>query len=477
MATRYHVSDHLQDRHHYNVQVGFEEQAAKDKVKLFDGYGQPSFEYNIKALVDEGISVAEKTKTLKHILGHLMNADSKMRAVKYGLVPSLKWLIDQNIGSTVDELACLAFRSLAIIPAGLFSIYRNHGVPCIAIVLAGRLDQPPDNAMLRAREAAGDAIKQLTVGWHAKRILLGDDIPEGMVGLQIEPAGTHEVDAVGSKEDRAQMGRRVVETLTHLITSYNAGNDISFSLLRSALEAISNISSESLGLDLCLICGVLREVDELLRQFSNTPSLWIGNQAPNTAMAGQVVYLAVSVVWNVCMDPIGKRKEEALESLPFSLGKLMIMALQYPMKHLELKAAITGAISAIYIYEDAKSTGVAPLLKSPEEAAIYGVDKDEACDIAALCVRLMHEGNKLLALIGEGKTNQIDSEDTPEVIKEHVMSFIKNAVQSIRLLSELPSARPRLIELINGDKELCLQLFKTTPIEKEMLAAVAASAS
>ena len=28
----------------------------------------------------------------------------------------------------------------------------------------------------------------------------------------------------------------------------------------------------------------------------------------------------------------GKRKEEALESLPFSLGKLMIMALQYPMK-------------------------------------------------------------------------------------------------------------------------------------------------
>ena len=45
------------------------------------------------------------------------------------------------------------------------------------------------------------------------------------------------------------------------------------------------------------------------------------------------------------------------------------------LQHLELKAAITGAISAIYIYEDAKSTGVAPLLKSPEEAAIYGVDK------------------------------------------------------------------------------------------------------
>ena len=56
---------------------------------------------------------------------------------------------------------------------------------------------------------------------------------------------------------------KVVETLTHLITSYNADNAISFLILRSALQSISNLSSESVGLDLCLICGVLREVCQL----------------------------------------------------------------------------------------------------------------------------------------------------------------------------------------------------------------------
>ena len=72
--------------------------------------------------------------------------------------------------------------------------------------------------------------------------------------------------AGGTAQQVALVRVQVVETLTHLITSYNAGNDISFSLLRSALEAISNISSESLGLDLCLICGVLREVCPAVQQ-------------------------------------------------------------------------------------------------------------------------------------------------------------------------------------------------------------------
>lgn len=36
---------------------------------------------------------------------------------------SLKWLLERNLGSGVDELASLALRSLAVLPAGVFSVY------------------------------------------------------------------------------------------------------------------------------------------------------------------------------------------------------------------------------------------------------------------------------------------------------------------------------------------------------------------
>uniref|UniRef100_A0A7S1IHJ5 Armadillo repeat-containing protein 8 n=1 Tax=Eutreptiella gymnastica TaxID=73025 RepID=A0A7S1IHJ5_9EUGL len=465
MATTYHVSDFLEDRHPYNAKTDFRAQAECDRAKLFDGHGQPSLEHNIKALVDESISTDEKIKTLKYIIGHLTSADTKVQAIKYGLVMSLKWMLDQNMGSAVDVLGCMAFRSLAIIPAGVFSIYRHQGLPCIINVLAGRLDQPADRTMLQAREAAANAIQQLTVGWHAKWLLLGDEIPEGMVGLGVEANGTAEIDTEQSREDRKLMGRKVVETLTHLITSYNADNAISLLILRSALQSISNLSSESVGLDLCLICGVLREVDELLQKFANNPTLWIGQ---GNEQAVEIINLGVTVVWNVCMDPIGKRKEESLSSLPFSLGKLLLVALNYPLHHLKLKAAIAGAISTIYIYEDAKNTCLAPLLKHHEEAKIYGVDETMSYDISSVCVKLMHEGNRMLSMIHAGKIRDIRSLDTEEIVKENVLALVKNTVQAIRLISELPASRPHLVKLIGGDRDLCLQLYKTTPIEKEM---------
>ena len=74
--------------------------------------------------------------TVLHLVTVL--ADTKVQAIKYGFVISLKWMLDQNMGSAVDVLGCMAFRSLAIIPAGVFSIYRHQGLPCIINVLAGR---------------------------------------------------------------------------------------------------------------------------------------------------------------------------------------------------------------------------------------------------------------------------------------------------------------------------------------------------
>lgn len=474
MTAQYHVSDALQDRHPYNISTGFKQLAVQDTAKLFGGFGEPSFKYNIESLANEEIAVAEKTKMLRHLLSQLANADFKVRAINYGLVASLTWLADRNLGSEVDELVCLAVRALTVIPAGAFSVYRNGGLSGVVTVLGGRLDQPADAAMLRAREAACEAVKQLTVGWHTKSLLLGEDVPEGMVQLAIEPLGTADVNDPLVKHERQQLGRRVVETLAHLLASYNAGIGVSLRLLLSTLEALANLSADAQGLDLCLMCGVLREVDELLKQLAELPGTWMADRAPTTLMAADVVFTAVTVVWNVCMDPVGKRQEEALMSLPYSLGKLLLPTLNFPLQHIRLKAAIAGAISAIFIYEDTKNAGVA-LLLSPEEAAAAGLDPLLRHDVAELLLRLLREGNEMMNRVRAGRLLAGEPLEKAETVQSHAEGVVKNSVQCMRLLAEMPSVRPRVVELIDGDRDICLQLFRGTLIEELMIAACGVS--
>eukprot|EP00667_Euglena_gracilis_P005004 EG_transcript_5033 len=468
-AAQHDVSGFLKDRHPYNEAAGFKERAARDQAKLFDGFGQPSFQYNIEALTNPDIAVGEKVKALKSLLAHLSSADAKIRAIQFRVVMSLKWLLERNLGSGVDELASLALRSLAVLPAGVFSVYHNDAVSCLITVVAGRIDQLADEAMLRAREAACEAIQQLAFGWPARWLLLGEDVPEGMLTSQLETFDAAHRDMAETKEDRIEIGHRVVDTLTHLITSYNADSGISQRLLLSALQSLVHLSAEPQGLDMCLMYGVLKEVDELLRKYAAAPAQWMGGS--HTGVSRDVVCTAVSVVWNVCMDPVGKRKEEALTTLPRSLGRLLLAALQHPHQFARLKSALAGAIATIFVYEEAKSTSTAPLLTDGVDPSHFGLPEGNHEDVASALLRLLREGNGLVAALRGGRPVPRDPGETDQVARSNVEGMVKNSVQAIRLLTEMPSVRPRVVTLIGRDRELFLQLFKGTVVEQHMAAA------
>ena len=73
------------------------------------------------------------------------------------------------------------------------------------------------------------------------------------------------------------------------------------------------------------------------------------------------------------------------------------MCICFIFQHLKLKAAIAGAVSTIYIYEDAKNTCLAPLLKHHEEAKIYGVDEVWCPCLSILSIGLLPEKRWVLA--------------------------------------------------------------------------------
>eukprot|EP00996_Jenningsia_fusiforme_P000561 NODE_1499_length_1510_cov_40.802190_g1352_i0.p1 GENE.NODE_1499_length_1510_cov_40.802190_g1352_i0~~NODE_1499_length_1510_cov_40.802190_g1352_i0.p1 ORF type:complete len:355 (+),score=68.05 NODE_1499_length_1510_cov_40.802190_g1352_i0:350-1414(+) len=346
--------------------------------------------------------------------------------------------------------------------------------------------------MAHAREAACEAIKQLTVGWHARALLLGEDVPCGVASSSEPCAGESlaDLDTIESKEERRLVGRRVVEGLTHVITACNAGHDVTLQMVRSALTGLGNLSGGgAIGLDLCLICGVLHEVDELLRFFALRPELWCPSASssgsslphPDVIQTAEAVSLAVTVVWNLCLDPVGKRKEESLTTLPNSLGRILHALLQQaPRRHLTIKVAIAGALGALYIFEEAKPTGLIPLF----DEALNGAENVD--DIAAQACQLLREGNQLNKALSSGRwaslgiglggtagSGLIPGSDSNK-LQEVVAALIANSVQLLRLLAELPQARGRIGSLILEDSaesaDLCSQIFSSTPLEREMFA-------
>eukprot|EP01006_Ploeotia_vitrea_P065789 TRINITY_DN93816_c0_g1_i1.p1 TRINITY_DN93816_c0_g1~~TRINITY_DN93816_c0_g1_i1.p1 ORF type:complete len:492 (-),score=48.01 TRINITY_DN93816_c0_g1_i1:170-1645(-) len=479
-GVQYHVSDFLKDRHPYKVSDGFKAQAERDKKTLFNGFGNESLQYNIQQLQNTEITVDNKEKTLKFILGELMSAETKVRLLKYGIVQSLNWLVEHNLNSLVDELACKAYRSLAVIPTCSLSIFRNDGLGRILEVLTNReIPITVDNMnpterlqTLQAREAACDAIKQLCMSWNSRAIVLGEEIPPGFAGLACEAPGVKELSPDGQME-RKKQARAVIQALTDILASFNKGEIVSLKLVKLSLNSLGHLSSESSGLELCLVCGVLKEIDELLRQFALQPTKWVdpdGTGGMETALGEQIVQQAVTVVWNVCMDPIGKKTiPDSMSGLPFCLGCVLLTALQHKGKYLALKAAVTGALSAIYIYEEAKSSAIEPLFSDPTEAEAMGVPQDAYTDIAELCVHLMQETLPLHGLVKAGKWQQVDEDSSEEQVRQSVEAVAKNTVQCLRLVSELPIARTRVSVLIGSDRNLCIMLFRGTPIEHEMM--------
>eukprot|EP01062_Namystynia_karyoxenos_P059044 TRINITY_DN50484_c0_g1_i1.p2 TRINITY_DN50484_c0_g1~~TRINITY_DN50484_c0_g1_i1.p2 ORF type:complete len:515 (+),score=243.58 TRINITY_DN50484_c0_g1_i1:135-1547(+) len=457
-AATYHVSDFLKDRHPYSVKDGFLARREEDRVKVFDGYGLPGLRDNIAVLSREDIRSSGKEQALRNILRQLSSQEMKVRLCDLGLPAALSVVASPAgcVSPQCDRLVCLAFRQLAVLPSTMAALYMRDCVPVVVDVLLSESEEDPA-AVAAARLAACEALREMAGSWDGRRWLLGEAVPEGFIAAASAPAPpVREADPEKYEEwlqSRKDLGRRVVSCLVRVVSD----KAVSQPLLLSALRCLSSLTSNERGLEYALYEAALRDLNQVLERYVKRGDEWVHDEE-----AADIVRHAATVVWNVAMDDFGKDGAVEVPLVPTTLGLLLHAAVRYPDTLARVKAAITGAIAAIYIKAETKRTGIEPLHDPPQE------EGGEQVDIRLLLVKLLKQANRTYeTLQAKRKTGEPLEMDDHQA---HITDVIKNTNQCIRLLAELPEARKRLRVLLRPEPmEFRRQIFYSTPFEEEML--------
>eukprot|EP01065_Artemidia_motanka_P037860 TRINITY_DN46764_c0_g1_i1.p1 TRINITY_DN46764_c0_g1~~TRINITY_DN46764_c0_g1_i1.p1 ORF type:complete len:493 (+),score=175.07 TRINITY_DN46764_c0_g1_i1:66-1481(+) len=456
-STSHHVPDSLKDRHPYSVKDGFRAKREEEKGKVFAGYGVPGLKDNVAVLSRSDVDTAGKEEALRILLRQLSSQEMKVRLCELGLPAALNAVATasgQGVSAVCDRLVCQAFRQLAVMPSCMSALYLHGCVPIVVDVLQQADDGSADVAA--ARLAACEALRHMADSWDGRRWLLGETVPDPLAAVGFAPALPTGDDPVAFEkwlQGREELGRRVVATLVRVISDTTA----SAPLLLSALRTLSSLTINDRGLQYGLYEAALRDLNAVLERYVAQGDAWVRDE-----QSTEIVRCAVNVVWNISMDDFGKDGAVEIPLVPTTLGKLLHSTVQHPDRLARVKAAITGAIAAIYIKAETKKTGIEPLHDPPQQ------EGGEQVDIRMLLVQLLKQANAtyepLLAARKRGEPVQMDDH------QRHITDVIKNTNQALRLLSELPEARRRLRVLLKSEPmELQRQIFYSTPFEEEML--------
>lgn len=456
-STSYQVSDFLKDRHPYSVKDGFKARREEEKTKVHAGFGLPGLKDNINHLVRKDISAAGKEQALKNILRQLSSQEMKVRLCEMGLASALKQVICES--PRCDRLVCQAFRQLSVLPTCMATLYLDGCVPAVVDVLVQ--EEVPAGAdreeVAAAKLAACEALRQMAHAWDGRRWLLGEKVPEAMASGPATPkVPTIDEDPVQFElweRKREELARRVVACLVKVI----GDPEVSSPLLLSGLRCLASLTTEDKGLQYALYEAALRDLHTVLERYERQGDAWIQVDEDT-----EIVRSAVTVVWNIAMDDFGKDGAVDVPLVPTTLGRLLQHTVRYPDRLSRVKAAITGAMAAIYIKAETKKTGIEPLHDPPQ------MEDGEQVDIRLLLVQLLKQANATYAPI---RAAQKAGEDPLlDDNQAHILDVIKNTNQVIRLLAELPEARRRLKMLLKEEPmELRRQIFYSTRFEEEML--------
>jgi hypothetical protein len=223
-------------------------------------------------------------------------------------------------------------------------------------------------------------------------------------------------------------------------------------IVSCALSAVSQLALERDGLQRCLIAGALRATAIALERFTRE-DVWVYS---DSLVETETVLHGATAVWHMALDDLGKK--EATE-LPFvqHLGRLVAFVLPVKDKLLSVKAALTGAICALAMHPPLKQEAIAPLTNLGGEAA----------SLLDLILRLLRQANELYEPMYQAQKHG-QPNPMPGVKLDNVAAVVKNCIQAVRLIVELPAARDVLLTTLKGPEMYALrrQLFYATALQE-----------
>jgi hypothetical protein len=411
-TVKYHVSDFLQDRHPYNVQAGFQAQREKDRGKVFNGLAPVVLDTLLDNVVDSSIDGTQRAIALRHLLAHSASAENKIALIRKGIVGRLAAVIRGDPSAMVEGLVHQLFRSLAILPQGCHAVVEEGGLFAVLDALQSRI-----NAVEReeARVFAVSVISQMASNWAGRAWVLGIPCPK-----DFELVGHHVTHL--SEPEREKIPDAVMTSTLSVMHSDRS----SLKMLSLATQALAALSVLEKGLHQSLICGALREAAGILASYAEHER-WI--EGPDAPVNIRIIQNLATYIWHVGLDELGQR-ESSETNFVAALGKLLSTVLRYrDGKHdMVLKGTLAGAICSLVLHPDSKRQCIAPMDGS-----------EDRCPLAVV-IDLLRQVNALLEPLADARKSKQPLPFSSPTFEE-LTAVLKNCVQTVRLVVELPAGR------------------------------------
>lgn len=463
----YHVSDHLQDRHVY----GAGSSAIPGPVRtvqhspVVDGFMSIGLDELLKHIENKELEAIPRAKALRILLSRSMLAEAKIDMCKKGtvrVVAEMMMMMSAGLLPQGESFAAQILRSLAVVPAGAFSVVADGGLAALVKCVANSSDSKgsataQDRVAARANALA--AIQLLVSSWNSREWvlgLLGEDEQ-----MRVTPARSD------SQQDRDKLADECCRALVSVV----ANESSIFQLLCPATEALALLTTSPSGQLAALKAKAMEACIAVCKRLAETGVSSVDEERAATS--------AATALWNMSMDASGKSKCTELP-LVRTLGALLSALLALPGKF-RLKAAVAGAIGAACIHVPVKLLAIETLQNcvslpsSKADLLMHHVPTT----LARLVVLLQEANDSFQPLFAARKANQLQPGEQTSRLEE-LAATIKNAVHAIRIIAELPAARrdhlyPALVpegpegEMLTSGLPLLLrrQLFYETDFHNE----------
>lgn len=441
-AVKHQVSDTLQARHPYNAATGFPTQRGRDAGKAFNGMMPAALETLVGNLADTQMPLEQKAVVLQHLIAHSAAAETKVVLLRLDVVPALCNLLKQGVTARIEELCANVLFSLCNVPQGCHCAVIEGGLRALLTIVAKRDGDSRESA----RRAALQAIGRLAFTWEGRGWILGCNVTPNL-----ELTRHHSVDPAPTPEETESLAQGTLDVLVAVLEHDRNDKEA----LRFATDSLSLLTMEERGVHLALVAGALRACSRVMEHYAGDPT-WLNG--PSRDADASVVQSTALAIWHMGMDSVGKTQATELPLVPLCTSVLKdVLALS--MELFSLKAQLAGAVCAMVLHPTLKALCLEPLPLKAE------------CPLDQI-LSLLRQANAVLeALRPAVKANKPSPFTSPTM--NETLAVVKNSVQAIRLVAELPRAREYLHRVIGGanDRDLRRQLFASTDFQKEFVTA------
>ncbi|CUF08936.1 Hypothetical protein, putative [Bodo saltans] len=422
-TVKYHVSDFLKDRHPYNRNQSFETQRERDAGKVFDGFDATGLQMLLSHILDSSISSTQRSVALRHLLAHSAAPEKKVVMLRSNIVGSLASIMSsESLGDSpiVESLVHQVLRSLCVLPQGCVAVMEEGAIPVILTTITRTTGEDRSEAQFHA----SCALSQICSNWAGRGWLLGQQ----EVVKEFELCSRQS--SVLTDAQREQLPDDVINAM-NIVMEKTGRKDTR--LLQQISQALAALTLSKDGLHRTLIAGSFRVVSTLIASYSVE-----GGVLANPLDAEVVAHLA-TYVWHACLDPVGLKESLDQTTLVASLGLLLTTSnKQEEAKSLmTLKSALAGAVGALVLHPDLKKVSLVPLSNGSSVVAAT-IDLLRSVDILTMEV------------LDAQKAGTPPPFLTPSLIT--LTSVVKNCVQALRLIAELPAGRDVLHALLPKDE-------------------------